>query len=245
MLNNNYSLTKSEIEIERTPKELEDWVNQITNETWASEERSKPARLRDGLYKQFFEEVRPLSIFVNKLYSGDSAITCVPVIGNQNYDAIIRNSSPDPTFELKIEITSTAYHIDHLLAEKINTDGKVFKTSTVCRMGVGTQKFTEVKPKAIDHSVVLLELFSKIKTNLEKKIDKNYDDYPILLVTFDECNAFWDWDEKHSDQNTLSKYIVKELSPLEWKRKFSSVYILGLLGRVLMQVPEDSILLEK
>jgi hypothetical protein len=98
-------LNKLDIEQCRTPTELRSYVMKIQKNARASEDDRKAGYLRSGLYKEFFDELVPLSIFCNQYYNDD--VNIKPVIGSQGYDAEIIGK--DGSVLERIEI---AYPID-------------------------------------------------------------------------------------------------------------------------------------
>ena len=82
-------ITKDELETGRTPKELSEFVSQIFDQIRADDAQVKLARTRQGTYKEFIEEVYPLSIFLSCKYGDDCLYKCRPVLGNQGYDAVV------------------------------------------------------------------------------------------------------------------------------------------------------------
>lgn len=83
-------ITKEEIEKTRSPRGLRQFVRRrIETVLKIKNERHKALR-RHGLYKVFTDEIIPLSLTALKLYPNTYTVT--PVIGNQGYDAIIKDN---------------------------------------------------------------------------------------------------------------------------------------------------------
>lgn len=95
-------LNKQNIEKCRTPSELREFVREIRNDARNSAEHSKAAHLKSGLYKEFFDEIVPLSIFCSQYYKDDVKIK--PILGNQGFDAEV--VSECGTVLERIEITN-------------------------------------------------------------------------------------------------------------------------------------------
>ena len=83
MCDPNPLLTKTELAKPRTPAELASWVNAKFRLFADCPEARKPALLHQGLYKKFYEEIYPLSLFVTHLYSGGSDIQCIANLDNK------------------------------------------------------------------------------------------------------------------------------------------------------------------
>lgn len=82
-------IVKDEIEKTRSPRGLRQFVmRRITQICRLTNERHDALR-KKGIYKVFSDEIIPLSIFCLKTYP--NTYTVQPVIGNQGYDAIVRD----------------------------------------------------------------------------------------------------------------------------------------------------------
>lgn len=243
-LNRELILTKEEIQVKRTPKELELWVEKKCNEFENNDEIEDQVLLHKGLFKQFYEEVRPLSLFVNKIYPSSSDILCIPSIDNKDYDAVIRDCTFSPPHELKVEFTyvtkgvvSTSakecghdeylrmeYFIEH---RHVNTFGSLTHSedkNTGCKINV--------EDEMIDHIDLLQNTFSLIKSAAEKKSEtrkprKYGKQTHVLVIVFDD----WQWFNS-KDMVTLENFMKTEIlvKPLNFK----TVYILGSSGKTFL-----------
>jgi len=84
-------LSSDDIQQPRRPSELAEFVERVRACV-----RSDPVELgagntRRGYYKEFLDEVVPLSHFAAKTY--DDCHTVQPILGNQGYDAVVRDAS--------------------------------------------------------------------------------------------------------------------------------------------------------
>src|SRR5438270_5738706 len=100
-LDPNSLLTEEELCTPRTPVELDQWVE---NKRYVFR-GNRRATLHEGLFKEFFEEVFPLNIFVNHFYKERAEIQCIPNLDNRDFDAAIIDYSSSPPAEIKVEIT--------------------------------------------------------------------------------------------------------------------------------------------
>lgn len=98
-------VTKEELTVKRTPQELIEWVKRKIEEIDRQEGGKKARRMREGLCKVLMEEIYPLSIFAGLEFGDRSNVTLQPVIGDQNYDAVITDYAFSPPHESKLEIT--------------------------------------------------------------------------------------------------------------------------------------------
>lgn len=83
-------LTKEILEKKRNLEELKSFVKKTFEYTSSDERLERKARSRQGLFKEFIEEIYPLSLFFELKYYGKNE-KCCPIIGNQGYDAVIEN----------------------------------------------------------------------------------------------------------------------------------------------------------
>ena len=92
----NDHLCKEEIEKERTPTELWDWLIQKVEQICSTKEGLEDFRLQKGLLKQLVEEIAPLAIFSKHKFGDTDQVLFQPVIGNQNYDAVVTDLRTKP-----------------------------------------------------------------------------------------------------------------------------------------------------
>ncbi len=99
---------EEEIEKERTPSKLENWLIQKVNQICSTEEGKRTFRLqndKEKLIKKLVEEVAPLAIFGKQKFGDTDRVLLQPVIGNQNYDAKVIDKRTQPASETYMEIT--------------------------------------------------------------------------------------------------------------------------------------------
>jgi hypothetical protein len=92
-------VTEEELTVKRTPQELVEWVENKIEEIARQEGGKKAIRKREGCCKKLMEEIYPLSIFAGFQFGDKSNIMLQPVIGSQNYDAVITNYAFSPPYE--------------------------------------------------------------------------------------------------------------------------------------------------
>lgn len=100
--NKSMDITKENLELKRSPEELDDFVQETLATIASDEQLKKQARLRKNGFKEVIEEVYPLSIFC-KLKHGGNDVLCYPVIGSQGYDARIEDT--EGNLKESIELT--------------------------------------------------------------------------------------------------------------------------------------------
>lgn len=226
-------LSVDEMEKERTPDELVEWVQQIETTFSQNKEFRKFARLKTGLVKKFFEEIRPLCLFVKYYYSGNSLILCKPNLGNQKFDATIKDLRKSPHLEQKIEITTTANRDDKLRRIFLSERGYVWMTGKIVEQGTRNKgRKIQITPEVKDHFDVLNVEFQKILERAENKIKKEYNKDHILLIGFDDSIGFYSVGD--SDYQTLDRFSKEKFSEL--KNAFRATYLVGLNGRVVFEI---------
>lgn len=108
-----------DIEIPRTVEEMNAYYQEIMTKVGSNTELIKLARLRKGLFKEFYEEFVPLYKFAKSEF-GVVGCKYNIVIGNQNYDGIIQG----PERCRKVEISK--YHdgyLENKSAKELNYRG--------------------------------------------------------------------------------------------------------------------------
>jgi hypothetical protein len=227
-------LTKEDMKKERTPGELSLWWEKKNREFANSEEGHQYVLLKKGLTGKFLDEILPLSLLANILYSGRSDIGCTPNLSNDNFDAIIRDYSQSPPYELKIEFTlAIDGHDDHLRMKHLVEHGHVSLTGPL--KYTGTEKTghkINIVNKAANHNDSLIKTFTLIKVRAEqkckpKKYGKNY----ILVITIDDHIAPR-YDNKN-DLEALNEFIKSYVINLPLD--FGALYVLGLSGKTFLK----------
>lgn len=84
-------LSPEDIAKPRSPVDLFNFVEQVIASVRADLAELHIGNARRGYYKEFLDEVVPLACFTLQLY--DNSHTVEPILGNQGFDAVIRNES--------------------------------------------------------------------------------------------------------------------------------------------------------
>ncbi len=82
-------IKKEDIETERSISEFRNFVITLKSKVSNCKEEKHKGILKQGFYKEFLDEIIPLSLFCIKHYPDNYRIT--PIIGNQGYDAIVKD----------------------------------------------------------------------------------------------------------------------------------------------------------
>jgi hypothetical protein len=80
-------ISKEDLQRRRTPAELRGFAESVRAAVRASPHDMREGTLKTGLYKEFLDEVLPLSYFGERAYPGN--FTIEPVLGNQGFDAVV------------------------------------------------------------------------------------------------------------------------------------------------------------
>jgi hypothetical protein len=225
----NLLLTREELLTPRTPTELSHWVENKFRMFADHPEAKKWVLLHQGLSKQFHEEVYPLSLLAKHLYAERSDIKCLPNLDNRDFDATIFDYSISPPSELKVEITYAVEKNNHLrmkyFAENgyVNAIGKVDKSGTI-----HTGHKIHVEDEAIEHTDLLEQSFSRIRSAVEKKsIKARYGPGHILLVTFEYFGFL-----SEQDRSALKAYVEKHVLTLPLN--FTALYVVEIVGKTFV-----------
>jgi hypothetical protein len=219
-------INEGEIMMERTPKELIDWV-----ESKIDTIDEKTLRLHQGFAKQLVEEVYPLAIFAFKKYGETQLIHIKPTIGNQNYDAILTDDSCSPTLKKYIEITQshegeTAY----LRAIYLQEHGYAPLTGTIKKKGT---KKTGLRVTAQLEAVSAVEAaereIQRVVDAILRKESKSYPPNTCLVVMFDDGYMI-----RRIINNTIIDRVIQD-KILGRDLYFDEVYIVGKYKVVFRQ----------
>lgn len=83
-------ITKDDIQRPRSPRGLRQFVTYRKNKIQSIKTERHNAIRRKGLYNVFIKEIVPLSVFALKAYQNSYSVQ--PVLGNQGYDAIVKDN---------------------------------------------------------------------------------------------------------------------------------------------------------
>lgn len=210
----------------RTPDELSQWLATLFGNLETARGGKEAVRLRKGLCKELVEEVFPLSKWANLVYPGNNEIKLEPVLGNQNYDALIHGGAS----EIRVEVTQAHEGENEFLRRLMlhregsaPAHGKILKTGTK-RTGISVK----AKVEAVSHEGVVSQTIEHVENAINNKISKTYDDNTVLLVMFEDSLIFED-----ADISKLDKHIERFLEGVD--TPFAKIYVLGWSGKVLLE----------
>ena len=228
-------LTREECEQTRTTQNLGAWVDEkITLFHMLSKKNDVIKRkllLHEGIFKKFYEEIYPLSLFAQHYYKGCTDIFFKPEIGNQNFDAIILDCLKEPIHE--IEITQAhAGHPEYLRMKYFLKHGHVNPLGDVVYSGTKRSGHViVVENEAIDHPKIIEDSLILIEKAIRKKANRSKNNHNIdtlLLIVFDDFIAFRP-DGKEEERKILVKFINDKIYLL--KPNFDRVFLVGWSGK--------------
>ncbi len=224
-----YKITADEIEIERSPSELYEWVFSIFDCFTSKEEITSLRLLTYPEIKVFVEESYPLAYFCNHFFSEDNSIKINQKVGSQSYDAIVESCDK---FDY-IEITNAINGYDEKLRnEALDRTGFVWGAGGVAVTGTkasGNQivKFENV---AVSHNGIKEEQKKLILKIVRKKSQIEYPDKTMLLVAFPDNMSF----KSDEDIAELQSFLEDELSPE--MNNFAGISLVGFSGKIFLSI---------
>ena len=82
-------LSEAEMGATRTPDDLARWASETCTILEQSKESRAYARSGERLPKNFWEEIRPFSIFASSRFGARTDVKCTPNLGSHNCDGVI------------------------------------------------------------------------------------------------------------------------------------------------------------
>jgi hypothetical protein len=175
--------TESEIQTPRSPLGLRQFVTRRKNKLRKNSTERHKSHQKLGLYKEFWDEIVPLSLYAQKTFPQHYKVQ--PVLGNQGYDANLFDGNN--TLVGRIEITYP--HDGQSSAE----DGRLLASR-----GFG-------KVRCVSPGGNLESLFPIIKKTCIKKSQKDYSDCYLVIVVDYEFPPF----KKHT---ALYQKLIDDLA---------------------------------
>jgi hypothetical protein len=217
--------SKEEIEKERNPFELYDWLNQKVAQICSTEEGLKDFRLQKGFLKQLIEEVGPLAIFGKRKFSNTDQVLLQPVIGNQNYDAIVTDLRTKPAFKRFLEITqSHEGENDYWRRFELLKKGIVFSHAPIIKVGKGKNCTVSIPPEATSVEGRVKNELNMILDAAKRKAGKEYPANTSLIIFFNDMPPFEEA-LKVINNTTIDDFVKKEILNLDLR--FSQFYLVG------------------
>ena len=119
-------ISKADIEQRRSPQVLYDYVESVKDAVNADPVEIKKGFLKKDYYKEFLDEILPLSRFARLHYPSGYSIE--PVLGNQGYDALVFDEHGQEVD--RVEITSPQDGHDEAESNRLVVERGFGKTKT-------------------------------------------------------------------------------------------------------------------
>lgn len=218
-------VSKDEIEKERTPSELWDWLIQKVAQICSTQEGLEAFRLQKGLLKKLPEEVSPLAIWGKHKLGNTDGVFLQPVIGNQNYDAKVIDNRIEPVSESYIEITlAHEGEDDYWRRRQLLENGIVFSKAPVIKMGKGKNCSVSIPPEDTSVDEGVKNELGRIIDAAKRKASKDYPANTSLIISFNDTTLS---EERLKVLNcpTIDDFVKKKL--MNFDLRFSHLYLVG------------------
>jgi hypothetical protein len=226
-------VSKDEIEKERTPSELWDWLIQKVEQICSTEEGLRAFRLQKGLLKKLPEEIAPLAIFGKHNFRDTDQVLLKPVIGSQNYDAEIIDKRTEPPDICYIEITQAHEgENDYWRRCELLKKGMVFTNTPVIKMGNRRNREVSILPEATPVEEVVKNELKRIADAAKRKAGKVYPANTSLVIFFDDT-ALSHERLKVLNCPTIDDFVKNNLMKLSLS--FSHLYLVGEANEVFQE----------
>lgn len=224
-------IAEDEITAERTPGELIRWVESKLDTVASTDSGEKTIRLRQGLAKQLVEEVYPLAIFALKKYGETNLVRIKPVVGNQNYDAMLTDNSYSPALTGYVEVTQAHEgEAEYLRALHLQKYGYVPGTGAVKKEGTKkTGLRVSVQLEAVSVDTVAEGELQKIVDAIGRKEGKSYPANTWLVVKFDDGYMF----RRGADDTKIDNFMHDKI--MGRNLYFNEVCLVGKFKEVFRQ----------
>jgi len=223
-------INESEFQKKRTSHDLMTWCSQILEEIKQDNVEIHKYRLRDGLYKKFIEELLPLSIVANHLSRNNPYLIFQPLLGNQNYDAIVIASDEIPIYYLEFTLAINGEE-DFFIRKLLNDYGSAPGCAEYKKYGTkNTGINIEYTYKAQRVDEYLFKQLALIKRQLEKKYKIHYNPATILVILFEDFIPLDPLDIIDAFKSHLNEH------PVVGSNKFKKIILTTYSGRVLFEL---------
>jgi hypothetical protein len=220
--------SQEEIEKERTPSELWDWLNQKVKRICSTEEGLKDLRLQKFHLKQLVEEVAPLAIFSKHKFGDTDQVLLQPVISNTNYDAKVIDKRTEPASETYIEITQAHEgENDYWRRRELLVKGNVPSYAPVIKKGKGKNRTVSIPNEATSVAERVKNELDRILDAAKGKAGKDYPANTSLIIFFDDTPPF-EKALKVINHTTIDSFVEKEIVKLDLR--FSALCLVGSTG---------------
>lgn len=216
-------LHSDDFEIARNATSLANWwkqKHQELREAFGTDAYDGESKI---LIKKFYEEIGPLSKFMEFCYSDNDQVTCTPQTGNQKFDAILQIT------EGKTNLIEVTFAKD---GERVNAQSEMIREKHHCFSSylpiVDRSKKPKVKPPTEFELRPFYDLEREIRFQIQeksqKKIEKDYPKNTILVVAFDD-SSFLGPDQAIEQYRSFLLAIKHSIS-----HNFEDIFLVGENG---------------
>lgn len=181
-------LSKHDYERHRAAQELAAWIDFVDCKFAETEDSKWIANFGQGLAKKYFEEARPTASFIRASYIGRKDVTVQMMLGNQQYDAVLRFADAVEPRQHRIEcVAAIDGDEEHSRMQFMKKHGHVSLTGPVSKSGTKNKGY-EIDIPSVSKPVCQTnaECMELIERAIRRKAAKNYQDFIWLLVSFDD-----------------------------------------------------------
>jgi hypothetical protein len=198
----------------RTPKQLRAWVLDRGDAISRTPEAKQP-----GLFKKFYEEVYPFSLFVVRRYGERDDVECVPNMDDsRNFDAVVREASR----EVKVEITLAYPPLWYRRMERL-----LIEPTMVPFYGpVPVDRSAPAEMMMIDHPDEMAFHLRLVKEAVERKAGPGLYGAGYELLVYMEDS----WFEAEPDRAVVSEFLEREVVTLPLC--FDALHVVGRTDRL-------------
>jgi hypothetical protein len=223
-----------ELTRERTPSELLSWFDQKNDQIyWSSAVGRKALILHAGLAKKFMEEIYPLAIWGKRKFGDTDQVLIRPVIGGQNYDAIVTDLRTKPASQSYVEITqSHEGENEYLRSVVVQNEGAVGRYDTVIKKGTKkTGLKVSAEPGGADPIQAAKDDLERILAAAKGKEGKGYPANTSLIIFFYDRLHFFEGRRYNTrftrviDDANLDDFVNRNILDLDLR--FSTLYLVG------------------
>jgi len=224
-------LTKEEIETPRTAAKIRCWAEQKIEYLGNTKEGKHAIRFREGYAKELTEETLPLGIFCENYFKSSRYVVIQQHVGNQNYDATIKDKRLKKSPIKYLEITQAHEGEDaHLRMLHLENKGHANVLGMVTKKGTKHTGITvEIENEALEHGVVVDNELQRILEAARRKSGKEYPDNTGLVIICDDYIVF----REQEDIEKLIQFIHENV--LEYLNNFLKVFVIGWSSKTYLE----------
>ncbi len=223
-------LTKSDCELARTQADLHMWVDRVYSEFGATSEGKTAFRLAQAPFvKKFKEEICPLARFADAFYEGRTDLLFKPVIGSQSHDALILDAESEGVREYVQIVLSIDGQQEHLRMRHLEDHGRAPQTGAQLPRTRKNHPIPETWSEMVSHDDEREQAFVQIRSAVETKSIKRYENGTSLIVTFEDLYIRSD-----VDRDALREFARTQL--LSLVKHFNKLYLVSETGSIALSL---------